>query len=526
MSATSFNGNTLLKGINVPVEWTVEQVQEWVKCKDDPLYFIEKYVKIVTLDHGLQPMKMYDFQKEIVTKSLNHRKIIVKCARQNGKSTTIAALLCHFVIFNELKTCAILANKASTAREILSRVQGTYEHLPKWLQHGVKEWNKGSFVLENGSRILAAATTSDGIRGFSVDLLCLDEFSFVPSGKADEFFTSVYPTISSSQTSKLLIVSTPKGMNHFYKLWEEAVSGVNGFEHVEATWRAVPWRDEKWADEQRRVLGDERFSQEMETVFLGSTSTLITPTALRSLVMKRPIVSSSYSSVYERPIPGHRYCITADTARGGGGDYSAFVVFDVTALPYKVVFKYRNNTISSMVYPSILFKAAREYNNCSVLIETNDVGESVANSLYHDYEYEETIFCKDNVIVAWGGAGSKPGLRTTTKTKRVGCDTLKQLIENNKLEVCDSEIIMELSNFAVKGKSFEAENGNDDLAMCLVLFAYLVTSAKFQEISDASVRERILQERKDEEEQNMLPAGFYSNGVDDPENDGWTDYKR
>lgn len=349
----------------------------------------------------------------------------------------------------------------------------------------------------------------------SHNCLVLDEFAFVQSNLAEEFFTSVYPTLSSGKDSKLIIVSTPNGMNHFYKMWQEAVDGVNGFDYVSADWRAVPWRDEKWADEQRRVLGEQKFSQEMETAFIGASNTLIAGSKLKSIPISQPVFSNSITSVYNKAQPGRRYCMTVDTSRGTGGDYSAFVVFDVTELPYRVVFRYRNNSVSSMVYPSMIYKIALEYNSCPILVESNDVGESVAAALYFDLEYEETIFSRAGEICGWsGGNTSQPGLRTTTKTKRIGCDILKQLVEADKLVVNDYDILNELSNFVVKGKSYEADVGHDDLVMCLVMFAYLTTTVKFEEISDQSVRERIISERKLLEEAEMMPVGYYSDGTE------------
>lgn len=511
----SYNGNTLLRRSGIPQGYTADQIKEWIKCRDDPIYFVETYIKIVTVDHGIQPMTPYEFQKEIITKALSCNKLIVATARQNGKSTTFAALFCHYIIFNDNKTCAILANKASTAREILSRVQFAYERLPKWLQHGILEWNKGSLLLENGSRVLASATSGSAIRGFSLNLVALDEFAFINQRLAEEFFTSVYPTLSSGQDSKLIMVSTPNGMNHFYKFWMEALAGTNGFEHVFADWTAVPWRTESWALDQKRVLGELKFNQEFSVQFLGASNTLISGTKLKSIPMMRPILTNSTTCVYERPIFCNKYVMLVDTSRGTGGDYSAFLIVDVTTLPYKIVFKYRNNTISSMLYPSVIHKMALEYNTAAVYIESNDIGESVANALYYDLEYEDTIFSNQGEIAVWGGKNSTAGIRTTIKTKRVGCDILKQLIEMDKLTINDAEVLFELSNFVVKGKSFEADVGHDDLVMCLVMFAYLTTSVKFAELTDVSVKARIIEERILQEEHDMIPVGYYNIGEDE-----------
>jgi hypothetical protein len=512
---TGYNGNNLIKKAGVSQEWTLEQVAEWKKCSADPIYFIEKYVRIVTLDYGLQPMKLYDFQKEIVLAITNDNRVIANCSRQLGKSTVMAAFFCHYVIFNETKTCAILANKASLAREILSRVKLAYENLPKWLQHGIIEWNKGRIELENGSRILAAATSGTAIRGESINLLFLDEFAHISNNIAEDFFSSVYPTISSGKTSKLAIISTPNGMNHFYKMWKEAESKVNEFTPVFAAWWAIPTRDQEWADKMKAVLGDVQFEQEMCGSFIGASNTLIAGWKLKVIPFIAPIFTNSITAVYAKPVPGNKYVICVDTARGTGGDYSAFLVIDVTVLPYEVVFKYRNNTISSMLYPLVLHKAAKEYNNAYLYIENNDIGESVANALYFDLEYEDVIFSNQGEIVTWGGRNSTAGVRTTTKSKRVGCNQIKQLIEMDKLITNDAEILIEMSNFVVKGKSYEANTGNDDLMMCLVMFGNLTASVKFEEITDISVKQRIIEERRAQEEADMIPVGYYNDGIEE-----------
>lgn len=520
MAGTSgYNGNPLLVGANVQRDWTADQIIEWAKCKNDPIYFIEKYIKIITLDHGLQPMKLYNFQKEIILKIVNNNKLISACARQMGKTTVMAALFCWYILFHEGKTCAILANKAATAREILSRVQKAYEYLPKWLQQGVTEWNKGSFALENDSRILAASTSSSAIRGYTINFLFLDEFAFVPNNLAEEFFTSVYPTISSGETSKIVMISTPNGMNHFYKYWMEALDHANGFEYVKAIWSDIPTRTQKWADGQRAVLGDTKFAQEMEVEFIGASNTLISGSKLKGIPIKKPIMETKDLRVYEKPIPGKAYVITVDTSRGVGLDYSAFVIFDVTQLPYNIVARYRNNTISSMLYPGLIHKMAMEYNEAAVLVETNDVGEGVANSLFYDFEYELTLAAKGDSVSSWGGKGTKPGIRTTTKTKRVGCDILKQLVENDKITINDYDVLFELSNFVAKGRSYEADVGNDDLAMCLVMLAYLTTQPSMADLSQASLKQTIVEEKMKMAEEEMIPLGLFSvtDGTDTPD---------
>lgn len=508
-----YNGNQNLKAAGVNLSWDQEKINEWIKCKLDPIYFIENYIKIVTVDHGLQPMKIYDFQREFADAILNKsNRVIGLCARQMGKSTIMAAIICHYIIFNDNKTCAILANKAITAREILGRVQLAYEHIPKWMQHGVLEWNKGSFLLENGSRVLASSTSSSAIRGFSINFLALDEFAFIHKNVAEDFFASVYPTISSGKTTKLMIISTPNGMNLFYKMWMDAIAGTNGFLPVKAIWSDIPTRDQKWADEQKSVLGEVKFSQECECNFIGASNTLISGSKLSTIPVTTPIFMSSTMRVYAEPVKSDSYIMCVDVARGTGNDYSAFTVINVSRLPYTVDAIYADNQISPLLYPGIILNIAKKYNNAAVLVETNDIGESVASALYYDYEYEETIMSSSKgTISAFGG--SVPGLRTTKKTKSIGCSTLKTLIENDQLIINDTDILYQLSNFSVSGSSYEAENGNDDLVMTLVLLAYLTTQPAMEELTSESAKARILEMKQKMAEDDVLPIGFLSDGT-------------
>lgn len=508
----AYNGNPNLKAAGVQINWEENQIDEWIKCKHDPIYFIEHYVKIVTIDDGVQMMKLFDYQKDIVEQLWKNRKTAAVICRQAGKTTVVAAFVCWFILFNEHKTTAILANKSATAREILGRVQFAYELLPKWIQQGVVEWNKGSFLLENGSRVLASSTSQSAIRGFTISMLLLDEFAFVHNNVADEFFASVYPTISSGKESKIAIISTPNGMNHFYKLITEAQAGLNGFNLTKAIWQDVPGRDEKWAAEQKAVLGEQKFLQEMCCEFQGSSGQLIAAHKLKSIPVAKPISVSHNMRIYEEPVKGHSYVMTVDTSRGTGNDYSAFIVIDVTQLPYKVVAIFADNTISPMLYPGAILNIAKRYNNCHVLIETNDIGESIANALYYDYEYEETIMTSDGVISSFGG--KLPGLRTTKKTKSLGCSLMKTLIENDQLIINDYDILYELQNFVLKGSSYEADNGHDDLVMCLVIFAYLTSQTAMEDISQESAKAKILQLKQKAMEDDMLPIGFMCDGTE------------
>jgi len=505
-------GNPKLKRINTTQQLTNEQVDEYIKCANDPVYFIENYVKIITLDKGFVQINLYPFQRTAITSINDNRRVIVKAGRQVGKTTMVVGYILWYILFNEDKFVAILANKAPTAREILNRIKTAYESLPFWLQQGVKVWNKGDIELENNCRVMATSTASSAIRGYSISLLYLDEFAFVPSNIAEEFFTSVYPTISSGETSKILISSTPNGMNHFYKMWTDATENRNGFISIEANWRQVPGRTEEWAAEQLKVLGEEKYYQEMECEFHGSAGTLISGRILKTLAFKAPKPGSTLLglSIHQEPIQGNRYIMIVDTARGRGLDYSAFVVIDVTQIPYKVVAVYRDNEISPMVYPSIIKKIGEYYNQCYILVEINDNGQHIAESLFYDYEYEN-ILCTGEVNkkigLTWSFSNSvQRGIRTTKSVKRMGCVMMKSLIENYKLIVEDFHIISELSTFINKGSSYEAEEGShDDLVMCLVLFSWMTNQEFFSDLCDTNIKDKLYREQMDQIEQEMLP---------------------
>jgi hypothetical protein len=525
----NYLGNAHLKRVGVVHQMTADEVQEYVKCASDPVYFIENYVKIISLDKGFVTINLYPFQKTAIEDINSNRKIIVKAGRQVGKTTMVVGYILWYILFNEEKFVAILANKASTAREILSRVKIAYEALPLWLQQGVKTWNKGDIELENNCRVMATSTASSAIRGFSISLLYLDEFAFVPSNIADEFFTSVYPTISSGTTSKILISSTPNGMNHFYRMWTEATEQKNGFLHIEANWRQVPGRDQKWADDQKSVLGEEKFLQEMECEFMGSAGTLISAYALKSLAFIAPIhLSETGIKIFELPKANHNYVISVDTSRGKGLDYSAFTVINTTEIPYKVVATYKDNNISPLLYPTILKKMGDYYNSAFILVEINDNGQQVVDSLFDDYDYENiisTVELQKKIVATWGyGTKSNRGIRTTKSVKRLGCSILKNLIENQKLIIQDFDTIAELSTFISQNNSFAAEEGShDDLVMCLVLFSWLTNQSFFTELSSTNMKEKLYRQQMEQIENDSLPVpmtyeetapeGFVENGV-------------
>ena len=515
-------GNPNLKKTNTVVEFTKENVREYHKCAQNPLYFIENYVQIVSLDKGLVPFHLYDFQKGMVDTMHDNRFSIFKLPRQSGKSTTIISYLLHYALFNQNVNIAVLANKSSTARDILGRLQLAYENLPKWMQQGIIAWNKGNIELENGSKIIAAATSSSAIRGGSYNVIFLDEFAFVPSNVAEQFFASVYPTITSGQSTKVIIVSTPHGMNMFYRLWVDAQEKRNLYAPVEVHWSEVPGRDAAWKEETIRNTSESQFNSEFECEFLGSIDTLISPIKLKTLAYKTPIQSHSKLDVYERPIDERTYMITADVSRGTANDYSAFIVFDVTEIPYKMVAKFRDNEIKPLLFPTKIYEVARAYNQAFVMVEVNDIGEQVANTLQFDLEYDNLVMAsmrgRAGQILGAGFSGGRAqlGVRTTKAVKKVGCSNLKQLIEDSKLIIEDYDCVNELSTFIVKGASYAADDGcNDDLVACMFLFGWATDQTYFKELTDNDIRKTMMKEQQDALEQDMAPFGFIINGLED-----------
>jgi len=533
MADNVYLGNPNLKKANTQIEFSEENILEFLKCKDDPVYFAKKYIKIVSLDEGLVPFNLYPFQEKLVNNFHNNRFNICKMPRQTGKSTTVVSYLLHYAVFNDNVNIGILANKAKIAMDLLGRLQVAYENLPKWMQQGIIAWNKGSLELENGSKILAASTSASAVRGMSFNILFLDEFAFVPNHVADDFFASVYPTISSGTSTKVIIVSTPRGMNHFYRMWHDAERGVNGYIPTDVHWGEVPGRDEEWKAQTIANTSEQQFKVEFECEFLGSVNTLIAPSKLKNLVYDAPRTKNAGLDIYEDSMKDHNYMITVDVARGLGNDYSAFIVFDITEFPYKVVAKYRNNEIKPMLFPNIIYNVAKGYNNAFLLIEVNDIGDQVASILQYDLEYDNLLMAsmrgRNGQVVGQGFSGKKSqlGVRMTAAVKKLGCSNLKTLIEDDKLLTCDYEIISELTTFSQKHNSFEAEEGcNDDLAMCLVIFAWLVAQDYFKEMTDNDVRKRIYEEQKNQIEQDMAPFGFIADGFEedtfvDAEGDRW-----
>jgi hypothetical protein len=517
-------GNPLIKAANTPVEFTPEQIEEYLKCSTDPIYFIETYIKIVQVDRGLIPFDMYDFQRNIVRTIHDNRFTICKLPRQSGKSTTMISYLLHHILFNQDKKVAILANKLTTARELLQRLKKSYENLPKWLQQGIVEWNKLSIHLENGSKVIASSTSSSAVRGDTYSMILLDEFAFVPNNIAEDFFNSVYPTISSGESTKVVIVSTPKGMNMFYKLWKNAENEKNSYVPIEVLWNEIPGRDRKFKEETIRNTSERQWMQEFECAFLGSEDTLISSAKLATMVFEDPVRSAADGlDIFEEPKKDNVYIMCVDTCRAQGADYHAFSVIDVTQMPYRMVAKYRNNTLPVLMYPTVIDKMGKYYNNAHILLEINDVGSEVADILYQELEYENVLLVSNRgkkgqkVDGGFGESGKVQfGVRISYQIKKLGCSILKEMIEQDKLVVTDLDVISELSTFISKGISHEASEGyHDDLVDTLVLFSWLTTQTYFREIIDIDTRKKLYEKRLQDLEASLSPFGFIEDGIVD-----------
>lgn len=510
--------NPNLKSTSVQYIFTKEQIEERIKCMQDPLYFIERYMKIVHVDRGLVPFDLYDFQKTLLKSFVDNRFTIAKLPRQVGKSTVTIAYILWTVLFGPMQNIAILANKASTARDILAKLQLAYEHIPLWMQQGIVSWNKGSIELENGSKVIANATASSAARGSTYNIIFLDEFAFVPKNIAEDFITSVYPTISSGKTTKVIMVSTPNGMNLFYKYWMDAVNKRNLYVPIEAHWSVVPGRDQAWADDQIKQLGQDKFDQEFGCDFLGSAGTLISSAKLSAMTWTPPVDRIGDLYIYEAAKQDHIYVMSVDTAEGQGLDHSAFIVIDCTSLPYKVVARYYNSKITPMLYPNVIYNVAAQYNNAHVLVETNSIGGQVVEVLHNELEYEN-IFSTTNMgrggqkLSAGFKKNSKLGIKTTSQIKTIGCANLKAMLEADKILVQDFDMISELTSFVASGGTFCAEPGcHDDLTMCLVLFSWLSAQPLFKEMTDTDARRRMFDEKIQNLEEQILPFGFINDG--------------
>ena len=504
----SYLGNPNVKRDGVVTNWTNDEVKEYAKCMQDPAYFARTYCKVIHLDKGLVPFDLYPYQEKMFNHFNTNRFNIVLACRQSGKSISSVAYLLWFALFNSEKVIAVMANKGATAREMLGRVTLMLENLPFFLQPGCKALNKGSIEFSNNSRIVAAATSGSSIRGMSVNLLYLDEFAFVE--RASEFYTSTYPVVSSGKDTKVIITSTANGLgNVFHKIWEGAIQETNEFIPFRVDWWDVPGRDEEWKKATVANTSPVQFDQEFGNTFFGTGDTLINANTLLELRRHDPLeITKDGVKVYNEPIKDHNYVMLVDVAKGRGQDYSTFSVIDISAEPFKQVAVYRNNLISPLLFPNIIYKYANSYNQAMVVIESNDAGMVVCNGLYHELEYE-------NMFVESAIKADALGILMTRKVKRIGCSSFKDLLENNKLEIVDEDTIIEISTFTARGSSYEASDGNhDDIVMNLIMFGYFAGTSAFGEMTDINIRDLMFQQRMQEIENDVLDWGFVDDGLD------------
>ena len=503
----SYLGNPNVKRDGVLQQWTPDLLQEYKKCMDNPIYFVETYVKVISLDDGMVPFVLYPYQRRMFEQFQENRFSIVLACRQSGKSISACAYLLWYVLFTPEKTVAILANKGATAREMLNRITLMLENIPFFLQPGSKALNKGSLEFSNNSRILAAATSGSSIRGMSVNLLYLDEFAFVE--RAAEFYTSTYPVISAGRDTKVIVTSTANGIgNQFHKIWEGSVQEINEFKSFRVDWWDVPNRDEDWKLQTISNTSQLQFDQEFGNTFFGTGDTLVKAETLLNLRAKpaKRYMEGGLLKIYEEPQKDHDYIMTVDVSKGRGQDYSTFTLIDISVRPFAQVAVYRNNTISPLLFPNIIYKYAKPYNDAYVVVESNDQGGVVCNGLYHDLEYE-------NVHVESSVKANAIGIEINRKTKRLGCSAIKDILETNRLTINDDATILEISTFEAKGQSYEASDGNhDDLMMNLVLFGYFVSTQYFSDMTDINLKQMMFQQKMQEIENDVVPFGFIDDG--------------
>ena len=505
----SYLGNPNVKRDGVLQKWTPDLLKEYKKCMINPIHFAEEYVKVIALDSGLVPFHLYPYQKQMFKHFEENRFNVVLACRQSGKSISACAYLLWYALFNPEKTIAILANKGATAREMLSRITLMLENIPFFLQPGSKALNKGSLEFSNNSRIIAAATSGSSIRGMSVNLVYLDEFAFVE--RAAEFYTSTYPVVSAGKDTKVIITSTANGIgNQFHKIWEGAVQNVNEFQSFRVDWWDVPGRDEDWKKQTISNTSQLQFDQEFGNTFFGTGDTLINAETLMGFRACRykKLLEGGHLKIYEEPNKKKDYIMTVDVSKGRGQDYSTFNLIDISVRPFRQVAVYRNNTISPILFPNIIYKYAKVYNDAYVVIESNDQGSVVCNGLYHDLEYE-------NVHVESSVKANAIGIEITRKSKRLGCSAIKDILENNKLKIVDEQTILEISTFEARGQSYEASDGNhDDLMMNLVMFGYFVSTQYFADMTDINLKDMLFKQKMKEIEDDVVPFGFIDDGTE------------
>ena len=520
MRETNYLGNPNVRGADVEHPWTKEELKEYKKCLDDPKYFAKKYCKVIHLDKGLIPFDLYPYQEKMFDSFTDHRFNIVLACRQSGKSIAVVAYLLWYAIFFGEQVVGVLANKNAIAREMLARITLMLENLPFFLQPGCTALNKGSIGFSNNSRIIAAATSSSSIRGMSLNLVYLDEFAFVDN--AAEFYTSTYPVISSGKTSKIIITSTANGIgNMYHKLYEGAVQGTNEFTPTRVDWWDVPGRDEAWKQMTVENTSELQFDQEFGNSFHGTGNTLISADVLLALRSTEPQEYYNNVKIFDQPQDGHSYLMFVDVSRGRGQDYSTFTVIDISCNPFVQVCTYRDNMISPLLFPDMLYKYAMHYNEAHVIVESNDAGQVVCNGLYYDLEYE-------NVFVESMIKANAIGVTMTSKVKRIGCSNLRDIMSQKKLVIKDEETIREMSTFVAKGRSYQADhNSHDDLMMNLVMFGWFTSTPFFAESTDINMKNLLYKQKVKQLEDEVIPVGVMPEREDNhhPFGPGWETYK-
>lgn len=472
-----------LKRANIKTNWTREMVQEWKKCRDDIVYFAEKYCAITHIDYGTIKVQLRDYQRDMLRIMSSKRMTCCNLSRQLGKTTVVAIFLAHFVCFNKDKAVGILAHKGSMSAEVLDRTKQAIELLPDFLQPGIVEWNKGSIELDNGSSIGAYASSPDAVRGNSFAMIYIDECAFIPN--FIDAWLAIQPVISSGRRSKIIITTTPNGLNHFYDIWDAALSGKSGFEPYTAIWNSVKERlyndqdmfDDGWQWSSQTISASslEQFKQEHCAEFHGTSGTLISGMKLANMDWTEVTPDNHGFYKFKEAHPERKYIAALDCSEGRGQDYHALHIIDITEPQWEQVGVLHSNSISHLILPDIVHKYLMEYNEAPVYIELNSTGVSVAKSLYMDLEYENVI-CDSMVDL---------GMKQTKRTKAVGCSTLKDLIEKDKLIIHHKATVQEFRTFSEKGVSWAAEEGyHDDLIMGLVIFAWLTTQTKFADYAD------------------------------------------
>jgi hypothetical protein len=516
-----YNKNPSLRSEGEAIEMTPEMIQEWIRCKEDIYYFAEKYYYLNTIDHGRILMKLRDYQYRLLN-TINDksdpakRHTLVLSGRQSGKTEVSMLYMLHYILFNETKTVAILANNEKTASDILRKIKDSYESLPIWLQQGIKEagWAQQKIQLENGCMVISGSTSSNGIRGRTISLLFLDEFAFVAPNVADEFIASVYPTIASGETSEIIMVSTPNGLNHFYNFWVNAQKSVddggNSFKPVKVNWDEVPKRDGDWKKQTIANVGLIKWNQEYECRFLGSAPTLVDPDKLeelgeKSIIDPKMLKYNGGLLIYEEPTDDDFYIMGVDSASGNGGDYSVIQILKIKdEYSIEQVAMFRSNTMSYAKFAEACIGISEYYNGAFMMVENNDIGAQVCSMIWDDFEYDLIVNTDKKGI----------GTRSTKKSKLDANMITKRYIENDWLIIRDAETLKEFAQYEeVTPNVFKGpRSGHDDCVTAMLWSIYFVTTPYFdgKDFNVKSIDKKFILKKKLEEDD--APIVMFDNG--------------